>query len=70
MEVLNRVRTELAEDPYFGPLHNEPIQVPRVNEFAASGIVIKVLGETKPIRQWEVAGSFVSESKKPSTTRA
>ena len=51
MEVLNRVGTELAEDPYFGPLHNEPIQVPRVNEFAASGIVIKVFGETKPIRQ-------------------
>ena len=64
MEVLNRVGTELAEDPYFGPLHNEPIQVLRVNEFAASGIAIKVLGETKPIRQWEVAGEFRKRIKK------
>ena len=58
MEVLNRVGKELSEDPYFGPLHTEPIQALRVNEFGASGISIKVLGETKPIRQWEVAGEY------------
>ena len=62
--VLNRVGKELAEDEYFGPLFTEPMQVLRVNEFGASGIAIKVLGQTKPIRQWEVAGEFRKRIKK------
>ena len=57
-EVINRVGNELSQDPYFGPLINEPLQVLRVDEFGASGIAMKVLGETQPIRQWEVAGEF------------
>ena len=52
--VLNRVGSELAEDGYLGPLINDPPKVLGVNKFADSGIEIKVLGETKPIRQWEV----------------
>ena len=56
--VLDRVGGEMYEDPDFGPLMNEPIQVLRGEEFGDSGIAIKVLGETKPIRQWEVAGEF------------
>jgi small conductance mechanosensitive channel len=64
IEVLNRVGKELSEDPYFGPLITQPIQVLGVNEFQDSGIAIKVLGETRPIRQWEVAREFRKRVKK------
>ena len=56
--VLNRVGKEMKEDPYWGEIMNEPIQVLRVDNFGESGIAIKVLGETKPIRQWDVSGEF------------
>jgi small conductance mechanosensitive channel len=58
MGVINRVGQEMAKDEYFGPLMNEPLQALRVDAFEDSGIAIKVLGSTKPIRQWEVAGEF------------
>lgn len=58
MEVINRVGGEMSQDPYFGPLITEPIKALRVNAFNESGIAIKVLGETLPLRQWEVAGEF------------
>ncbi|MDP2725982.1 MAG: mechanosensitive ion channel family protein [Dehalococcoidia bacterium] len=56
--VINRVGRELAEDDAFGPLILEPPQVLRVDSFEESGISIKVLGVTKPIKQWVVAGEF------------
>jgi small-conductance mechanosensitive channel len=34
------------------------IQFERVDEFAQSAVAIKVLGDTKPLRQWAVAGEF------------
>lgn len=56
--VLNRVGNALASDEYFGPLIIETPQVIRVNSFDDSGIGIKVLGVTRPIRQWEVMGEL------------
>ena len=58
IRVLNRVGRELADDDYFGALIIDPPQVLRVNGFNDSGIAIKVLGVTKPIRQWEVTGEL------------
>lgn len=58
IRVLNRVGGRLAEDDYFGPLIMEPPRALRVNSFDDSGITIKVLGVTKPIRQWEVMGEL------------
>jgi small conductance mechanosensitive channel len=58
IEIINRVGQGLSEDPYFGTLIREPLKVLRVDAFEESGIAIKVLGETLPIRQWEVAGEF------------
>ena len=54
IRVLNRVGHEMAEDVYFGPLIMEPPRVIGVDSFDDSGIAIKVLGVTKPIRQWDV----------------
>ncbi len=64
IEVLNRVGLELARDPEWGPLVLDPIQVLRVDDFADSAIEIKVLGETVPIRQWDIAGQYRLRVKK------
>ena len=58
IRVINRIGTQLAQDDYFINLIIEPPQVLRVNAFEDSGIAIKVLGVTKPIRQWEVMGEL------------
>jgi len=57
-EVINRVGRELAADAEFGPLILKAPQVLRVDAFGESGIAIKVLGDTEPIRQWEVLGEL------------
>ncbi len=55
---INQVGQEMSQDSYFGPLIRDPLKVLRVDAFEQSGIAIKVIGETLPIRQWEVAGEF------------
>jgi len=58
ISVINRVGNELAEDPQWEPLIIKAPQVLRVDSFDDSGIAIKILGETKPIRQWDVMGEM------------
>jgi small conductance mechanosensitive channel len=63
-EVINRVGKDLAEDEHFGPLIKKPPQTLRVNKFGDSGIDIKILGETYPMKQWEVTGELRKRLKK------
>ena len=58
MEVLNRIGKEMAEEPYWSELILDAPQVLRVDAFEDSGIAIKILGDTKPIKQWEVMGEL------------
>jgi trehalose-phosphatase len=58
IRVINRVGADLAQDSYYGPFITEPPRALRVNAFDDSAVTIKVLGVTKPIRQWEVAGEM------------
>jgi small-conductance mechanosensitive channel len=58
MAVIDRVGQELAEDPDFGSLVLTPPRALRVDAFGDSGIEIKILGETQPIRQWDVMGEM------------
>lgn len=58
IEVINSVGSELAEDAEWKEHILDPIKFTRVNEFADSAVVVKVLGETKPLQQWAVAGEF------------
>jgi small-conductance mechanosensitive channel len=58
IEVINRTGNELAEDPLFKDSIITPPQFLRVNDFADSAIVVKILGETKPLKQWEVTGEL------------
>lgn len=58
ISVINRVGAEIAEEPYWKDIILTPPQVLRVDNLGDSGIDIKILGETKPIRQWEVMGEL------------
>ncbi len=64
MAVINRVGKELAEDEYFGKFIRTAPQALRVNKFGDSGIDIKILGETKPMKQWELTGELRKRLKK------
>ena len=39
-------------------------KVLRVNDFGDSGINIKILGDTKPLKQWDVMGELRKRIKK------
>lgn len=58
IRVINETGRELAADPAFSDSIISPPQFLRVNEFADSAIVVKILGDTKPLKQWEIAGEF------------
>lgn len=57
-DVINRTGLELAADPAFSEAIISAPQFVRINEFADSAIVVKILGDTKPLKQWEVAGEL------------
>jgi len=58
IEVVNKVGKELAEDPEWEESIINPPQFLRVDDFGASAIIIKILGETKPLKQWDVTGEL------------
>ncbi|MDX9902753.1 MAG: mechanosensitive ion channel family protein [Bacteroidales bacterium] len=58
IKVINETGRELAADPAFSDAIISPPQFLRVNEFADSAIIVKILGDTKPLKQWEIAGEF------------
>jgi small conductance mechanosensitive channel len=62
--VINRVGKELAEDPQWAPHIMTPPQALRVDNLGDSGIEIKILGDTQPIKQWDVMGELRKRIKK------
>jgi Small-conductance mechanosensitive channel len=58
IEVINRVSKELAEDPKWKADFVSTPQVLRVDKLGDSGIDIKILGDTKPSRQWDAMGEL------------
>jgi len=63
-EVINRVGIELSEDSEFKDKIIDPIKYVRIDSFGDSSVNLKVLGETKPLAQWEVAGEMRIRLKK------
>lgn len=57
-EVVNRVGQELADDPEWKDKIIDTPKFIRVSDFADSAVMIKILGDTKPLEQWDVAGEF------------
>ncbi|MDO8578526.1 MAG: mechanosensitive ion channel family protein, partial [Dehalococcoidales bacterium] len=64
MAVINQVGKELAEDPAWRSAVISPPKALRVDKLGDSGIDIKIMGETKPARQWDVAGELRLRLKK------
>jgi len=65
MSVIRKIWEEMAEDPNWGPLLiSKTPWLLRVDSFGDSGIVIKVVGETQPIKQWDVMGELRRRIKK------
>jgi moderate conductance mechanosensitive channel len=58
IEVTNKVGNDLAQDPEWKEKVTKAPQFLRVNDFGDSAVEIKILGETKPIEQWAVAGEL------------
>jgi len=58
MEIINRVGKEMSQDPTFGPMIRSAPKTLGVNKFGDSGIDIKVLGDTRPLMQWDVGREF------------
>ncbi len=58
IDVINRTGNELAEDPDFKVSIISPPKFLRVDEFADSAIIVKILGDTLPLKQWEISGEF------------
>lgn len=58
ISVINTVGTTLANDPEWKQSILLAPQFLRVNDFADSAIMLKILGETLPSRQWEVTGEL------------
>jgi small-conductance mechanosensitive channel len=62
--VINKVGMDLAEDPQYKTMFIKPPQVLRVDNFGDSSIDIKVLGDVKAMKQWELTGEFRKRIKK------
>jgi small conductance mechanosensitive channel len=58
IEVVNKVGMEMATDNVWKAMIIQPPQFLRVNEFADSAVMIKILGEVQPLKQWEVSGEL------------
>ena len=58
IKVVNRVGNELAEDPVWKDAIIKAPQFLRIDKFGDSSIDIKILGDTKPGKQWDVAGEL------------
>ncbi|MFC2045505.1 mechanosensitive ion channel family protein [Chloroflexota bacterium] len=59
MAIMRRTWEEMAEDPDWRPcIVSKTPTIMRVNEFGDSGIKIKIVGETEPIKQWDVMGEY------------
>ena len=58
IEVLNEIGEDIAADPYYGLMLITPPQVLRLNSLDDSAVTFKMLGDCKPMAQWEIMGEM------------
>ena len=58
IRVVNRVGEALAQEESWRDIILTPPKVLRVDKLGDSGIELKILGDVKPIKQWEVMGEL------------
>jgi small conductance mechanosensitive channel len=64
IQVVNRVGEELAKEEYWRDIILTAPKVLRVDKLGDSGIELKITGDVKPIKQWEVMGELRLRLKK------
>jgi len=64
IEVINRVCKEMAEEEQWSQVMRTTPQVLRVNNLGDSGIDIKIIGDVKPLEQWNIMGQLRLRIKK------
>jgi small conductance mechanosensitive channel len=64
ISVINRVCAEMAIEDKWKPALRTTPSVLRVNKLGDSGIDLKITGEVRPLRQWEVMGELRLRLKK------
>jgi small-conductance mechanosensitive channel len=64
IKTINRICQEMAEDPKWKDDFVSTPTVLRVDNLGDSGIDIKILGDTKPARQWDIMGELRLRIKK------
>jgi len=63
-EVINKIGQEMEKESYWKEIMLTTPQVLRVENFGDSGIDIRVMGDTKQMRQWEIMGELRKRIKK------
>lgn len=58
INVVNKVGKELSEESGWKEHIIKPPKFMKVDDFGDSAIIIKILGETKPLKQWDVTGEL------------
>lgn len=58
IDVINKVGKDLAEDKEWKDKIIEAPKFIRIDKFADSAMIVKILGDTKPLTQWETLGEF------------
>lgn len=58
IEVINRVGKEMAKETYWKDIMLSTPQVLRVDALGDSGIDIRIMSDTKQMRQWEIMGEL------------
>jgi small conductance mechanosensitive channel len=64
MAIIDRVAQGMAQDPDFAPMVLNAPRALRVDGFDEFGVQVKIMGETQPMRQWEVTGELRRRLKK------
>ena len=63
-KTINRVGEALTTDEKLSKFVSEAPHVLRVEELAKEGMVLKIAGKTKPVKQWDVLGELRSRLRK------
>lgn len=58
IKVIDKVGADMADDPEWKHDIVSPPKFLRVDDFGDSAVIVKILGETKPSRQWDVTGEL------------
>lgn len=64
VDVMRRVADELRQDPRYGAMVLEPIEIFGVDSFGESEVTIKARLKTQPLRQWDVGREYRRRLKK------